>query len=104
MEKVLVTSTGSVATDIVVKSLKRMGFSVIGCNIYPREWIVESCDMDSFYQIPPVAEKEKYLCSLKEICLKEEVNYLFPMIDYEIDLLNNERKWFTENGDGMGVL
>ena len=45
MESVLVTSTGSVATDITIKSLKRMGYKVVGCNIYPKEWIVESCEM-----------------------------------------------------------
>lgn len=94
MKTVLVTSTGSVATDIVLKSLKRMGFRVVGCNIYPKEWIVESCEMDAFYQVPPVSDGENYLKAIRDICLKESIGYIFPMIDYEIDFLNTQRRWF----------
>ena len=75
MKTALITSTGSVATDITFKSLKRMGFRVVGCNIYPKEWIVESCEMDAFYQAPPVAENEKYLEFVKEICINESIDY-----------------------------
>lgn len=98
METVLVTSTGSVATDIVLKSLKRMNFRVVGCNIYPREWIVDSVKMDVFYKAPPVSENEKYLSFIKKICVKEDIKYVYPMIDYEIDLLNKNRTWFENKG------
>lgn len=97
MKTALITSTGSVATDITLKSLKRMGFRVVGCNIYPKEWIVESCEMDAFYQAPPVSDNENYLKFMKELCVKENINYVLPMIDYEIDLLNVNREWFEEN-------
>lgn len=97
MKTALITSTGSVATDITLKSLKRMGFKVVGCNIYPKEWIVESCEMDAFYQAPPVSDNENYLKFMKELCVKENINYVLPMIDYEIDLLNVNREWFEEN-------
>ena len=36
-----------------------MGFKIVGCNIYPKEWIVESCEVDVFYKVPPVADQEK---------------------------------------------
>lgn len=98
MKTVLVTSTGSVATDIVLKSLKRMNFRVVGCNIYPKEWIVDSMKMDEFYQAPPVSENEKYLDFIKELCMKENISYVYPMIDYEIDLLNKNRDWFESRG------
>ena len=97
MSNILVTSTGSVATDITIKSLKRMGHKVIGCNIYPREWIVESCEMDSFFQIPPVKQSKDYLEAIQNICTIEHIDYLFPMIDYEIDLLTKNRGWFWEH-------
>ena len=97
MKTALITSTGSVAADITIKSLRRMGFHIVGCNIYPKEWIVESCEVDEFYQIPPVADTEKYLKSIKSICIKEKVKFLIPMIDYEIDLLNVNRDWFMDN-------
>jgi hypothetical protein len=98
MKTALITSTGSVAADITLKSLKRMGFRVVGCNIYPKEWIVESCEMDVFYQAPPVSDQENYLAFMKDLCVKEKVEYLLPMIDYEIDLLNCNREWFEEQG------
>lgn len=93
----LVTSTGSVATDITLKSLKRMGFRVIGCNIYPREWVVESCEMDGFYQAPLVSDSDNYLKFIQKVCMEENVNYVLPMIDHEIDILNLHRKWFVEH-------
>lgn len=98
MKTALITSTGSAAADIAIKSLKRMGFRVIGCNIYPREWIVESCEVDQFYQAPPISEGKVYLDFMKELCIRENVNYLLPMIDYEIDLFTTVREWFDEQG------
>lgn len=98
MKTALITSTGSAAADIAIKSLKRMGFRVIGCNIYPKEWIVESCEVDQFYQAPPISEGESYLSFMKELCIRESVNYMLPMIDYEIDLLTTVRPWFDEQG------
>lgn len=98
MKTALITSTGSVAADIVCKSLKRMGFRVVGCNIYPKEWIVESCEVSVFYQAPPVAKADEYLNFMKELCIKEKIQYLLPMIDYELDLLSVNRSWFDEHG------
>ena len=97
METILITSTGSVATDITIKSMKRMGYRIIGCNIYAKEWVVESCEMDGFYQIPPVTNEQEYLEAIKKICITENINYVFPMIDYEIDFLSKNREWFKEH-------
>lgn len=97
MKTALITSTGSVAADIVCKSLKRMGFRVIGCNIYPKEWIVESCEVSEFYQSPPIADANKYIEFMKNLCVKEHIQYVLPMIDYELDLLTLNRQWFEDN-------
>lgn len=97
MKTALITSTGSVATDIALKSLKRMDFRVIGCNIYPKEWVVESCEVDVFYQAPPVADQDEYLEFIKNLCAKEKIDYILPMIDYEIDLFNVNREWFEKH-------
>ena len=97
MKTAFITSTGSVAADIAIKSLKRMGFKVVGCNIYPKEWVVESNEVHVFYQIPPVSNNKEYLDRIKHICISENVDFLLPMIDYEIDLLSSHRKWFNDN-------
>lgn len=96
MKTALITSTGSVAADIAIKSLKRMGVKVVGCNIYPQEWVVESNEVHVFHKIPPVSHKNEYLISIKKICQDEAVNFILPMIDYEIDLLSSHREWFED--------
>lgn len=94
----LITSTGSVAADVVLKGLKKMDFRIVGCNIYPREWIVDSCLVDEFYQAPPVSNKVQYLKFIKELCVIEKIRYILPMIDYEIDILSADREWFEKRG------
>ncbi len=96
MKTAFITSTGSVAADIAIKSLKRMGFKVVGSNIYPKEWVVESNEVNVFYQIPQISNNKEYLDSIKHICQSENVDFLLPMIDYEIDLLSSHRKWFDD--------
>lgn len=98
MPTALITSTGSVATDIVLKTLKRLGYRTVGCNIYPKEWVVESCDVDIFHKIPRISDSQEYLEAIKKICLADGVNYVLPMIDYEIDIFNQNREWFKNHG------
>ena len=97
MKKILVTSIGSVAGDIVIKNLKKAHHRVIGCDIYPKEWIVDALNVDVFYKAPYVSNVEEYLKFIKDVCIREEIQYVFPMIDYEIDVLNVNREWFVEN-------
>ena len=97
MKKILVTSIGSVAGDIVIKNLRKEQHYIVGCDIYPKEWIVDAYNVDTFYSAPYVSEADKYLDFIKKICIKEEINYIFPLIDYEIDVLNANRTWFIEN-------
>ena len=87
MKTALITSTGSVATDITIKSLRRMGFKIVGCNIYPKEWIVESCEVDVFYKVPPVADQENYLNTIHEICEKES---LLAAVSKKIEYYDDE--------------
>ena len=50
MSNVLLTSIGSVAADIAIKSLKRLGHRVVGADIYPREWVADAYNVDVFYR------------------------------------------------------
>lgn len=95
---VLVTAIGSVAGDVVIKELKKLGFRVAGCDIYPKEWLADAYNTDVFYQAPRADDTEKYLAFLKQICLSEGVDYVLPLIDVEVDVLNSNRAWFEENG------
>lgn len=94
--KALVTAIGSFSAPIVLSGLRELGFSVIGTDIYPREWVAESAEVDAFYRLPPASEEEQYLSALRELIIKEEIRFLIPLIDAEIDVLNRHRELFQE--------
>lgn len=98
MSNVLVTSIGSVAADITIKSLKRLGHRVVGTDIYPREWVADAYSVDAFYTVPRVSDADKYLSAMRQICEKERIDYFVPLIDPEVDLLNVNREHFEKCG------
>ena len=94
MKRVLVTAIGSLSADIVIKTLHREGYYVIGSDIYPKEWVVDAKNVDEFYRIPVAAEQDNYVNRLLEICRDREVDYICPLTDVEIDVLNENRSVF----------
>ncbi len=96
MKKILVTSIGSFSADIIIKKLHENGYFVVGTDIYPKEWVVDAQNVDEFYKIPAVRESKNYIESLLYICKKNKINYIFPLIDVEIDILNKYRNIFEE--------
>ncbi len=94
MQKILVTAIGSFSADIIIKKLHQDGHFVVGTDIYPREWVVDAQNVDKFYQIPKPSETEEYIRRLLEICEENEIGFLFPLTDPEIDVLNLRRDRF----------
>ena len=47
MDTALVTAIGSFSADIVIKNLKKNGMRVVGCDIYPPEWIADAEHVDA---------------------------------------------------------
>ena len=97
MTTVLVTAIGSFSAEIVITSLKNHGIKVIGCDIFPKEWVVNAYSVDSFYRVSRGTDCERYISEIQKICLHEKVEYIFPLTDAEIDALNQNRTWFQEN-------
>ncbi|MFI3326465.1 MAG: ATP-grasp domain-containing protein [Clostridia bacterium] len=97
MENILITAIGSFAADITIKNLKKNNYRVIGCDIYEKRWIVDAYNVDEFYQAPYVSEKEVYISFIKDICLKENIKFIIPLTDIEVDILNLYREWFINN-------
>lgn len=93
---ILLTVTGAVSADIAIKSFKRMGFRIVGCDSHPKEWVVGSNEVDVFYQAPLIKDGEKYLEFIKDICMREHISYIVPMIDIEVDLFSENREWFDD--------
>lgn len=98
MSTVLVTSLGSVAADITIKTLKRLGHRVVGSDINPRECIVDAMEVDTFYRAPYSADVENYLSFIEKVCAEQNVDYVFPMTDVDIDVFNANRERLVGTG------
>lgn len=98
MKAAVVTAIGSFSADIVIKNLKRMGLKVIGCDIYPAEWIADSSNVSAFYQVPLATQEEQYTEEILTICRKEAADGLIVLTDAEVDVWNRNRKKLEEAG------
>lgn len=94
----LVTAIGSFAADIVIKRLKKMNYRVVGCDIYPKEWIADAGQVSVFCQAPHASNVKEYIQFLIDLCEAEEVHYLIPLTDVEVDVLNDNRDLFETRG------
>lgn len=95
---VLVTAIGSFSADCVIKELKTNDYNVIGCDIYPSEWHPVSKDCNKVYRAPLATEEVQYIDFLLTVCVENHVNFIFPLTDIEIDVLNRNRDAFVEKG------
>lgn len=91
---VLITAIGSFAADIVIKNLKKNGATIIATDIYPKEWIADAYNVDFFYQVPLCSNEKEYLDAMSHICKKHSIDYIMPLTDIEVDLLNTNRDIF----------
>ncbi len=92
----LVTAIGSFSADAVIRTLHEMGYRVIGSDIYEKEWVATSLDVDAFYQAPYASDEEAYISFIRKICETEGVKRILPLIDVEIDVLNRHREELEE--------
>jgi len=86
MNTALVTAIGSFSADIVIKNLKKGGIRVVGCDIYPGEWIADSGNVASFYQVPLATDENRYVDSILKVCREEGVEMLIVLTDVEADV------------------
>lgn len=98
MSTALVTAIGSFSADIVIKNLKKSGMGVVGCDIYPSEWIADATNVDSFYQVPYATDETRYVDQILSICMKEQANILIVLTDAEVDVWNRRRNELKEHG------
>lgn len=94
---VLVTAIGSFSAETVIKNLKNKNIKVIGCDIYAKELVANSIEVDEFYQSPYANTGKEYIEFLLKICKKCDVKYVFPLTDIEIDVINENREYFEKN-------
>lgn len=93
---ILVTAIGSFSADCVIKTLKLKGHKVIGCDIYPAVWHAVSKDCDKVYQAPFATNEKEYIEFLLKVSESEGINYIVPLTDLEIDVINRHRNLFKD--------
>lgn len=92
----LVTAIGSMSAECVIKCLKAKKHFVIGCDIYPGEWHYESKICDKFIRAPYATCEDDYIQFLLNTCIRYNLNYIIPLTDLEIDVINRQRNRFDE--------
>ena len=100
---VLVTAIGSFAAEAVIAGCRREGLRVVGCDIYPAEWVANSLDVDAFYRAPYAMDTRAYRKFLKDVCLREQVDFLLPLTDVEVDALQVWRLDAEADYAGLGA-
>lgn len=95
----IVTAIGSFSAQEVIEGCRRAGLRVVGCDIYPAMWVVNSKDVDVFYQAPYAVDRDNYKSFLMDICRREQADYLLPLTDAEIDVLQD----WPEKEEALGV-
>lgn len=95
---VLVTAIGSFSADCVIRELKKNRFYIIGCDIYPSEWHAVSKDCNKTYQVPLATDSDNYIKNILSICVENNVDFIVPLTDIEIDVFNRSRAQFENNG------
>jgi carbamoyl-phosphate synthase large subunit len=98
---VLITGVGSTPAVSVIKGLRQQNtfvVAIIGTDTHARNLIAGAAFCDQFYTVPR-AEDSQYVATLLEICLRERVQVLIPIIDPELIVLSEANDRFA----GMGV-
>lgn len=94
----VVTAIGSFSAKTVISSLHKNEYRVVGCDIYPAEWIANSLEVDSFYQVPTSNDEQAYVDAIASICRREHIDCILPLTDPEIDVLIKYRELFAHEG------
>ncbi len=95
---ILITALGTLNSTFISKYLKRCGNFIVGVDIYPKAYIKASSEIDRFYQVSSVNDMDKYIKELLDICSRNNVDTLIPIIDEEIAYLSSHKKMFKNIG------
>lgn len=99
MKTVLITAIGSFSANAVIQTFrKKFNFRVIGCDIYPSNWLAFASNTDKFYRVTPSSKERAYIHEILEICQRENIDYLIPLTDPEVDALSTYRKELEKKG------
>ena len=93
---ILVSAVGGDIGSAAVKALADSDVRIIGTDMTPYTPVLK--DLDAFYQSPPAREVEAYTDFIAELIGREDVHFLLPISEPEIDVFNTRRDFFESLG------
>lgn len=96
--KFLITAIGSMSAECVLLKLKERQHFIVGCDIYPAEWHFETKLCNYFVQAPRTNNEKEYISFLLDLCNKYMLQFIVPLTDLEIDVINKYRQQFESKG------
>ena len=100
---VLITAAGNAYMPGTCKSIKENGerqIRLIGADMKKDDTILQMCDM--YYPVPR-ADSPDYVDSLLDVCQKEHVEVLLPVMSAEIEKLSKNKERFKRIGTIVSV-
>lgn len=94
--RILVTGAGSITAPSIIKNykvVKERNIYVVGVDIKP---MVSNKYIDKYYQYKRPSDKE-YISVLLDICKKEKIDFVIPLVDDELLVLSKHKKEFKDN-------
>lgn len=89
---ILITGIGTTTSLSVIKGIrKQKDYEVKIIGVDASDFVTGKYFVDKFYKIPLANEVRKFRQQVKKIILKEGVNLVIPIVDYEFPLWNDIR-------------
>ena len=100
---VLITACGNVYMPGTCKAIKENGerpIRLIGADMNRDDTILQMCD--AYYQVPR-GNDPTYVDVLLDICRKEQVDVVIPIMSVELEILSSNQERFREIGTTVSV-
>lgn len=99
--RVLVTAIGTMNCTTIISELKNSGedYYILGADINERHRIANSIEVDEYYQFPSVLkDRDEYVDFVLSFCIEHDVDFIYCVVDEEVEALAKKRKKFNEKG------
>lgn len=93
--RILVTGVGAFVAPSIIKNykvIKERNIYVVGVDIKP---VVSNKYIDKYYQYKKPNDSD-YILTLLDICKKEKINFIIPLVDDELLILSKNKKIFKK--------
>lgn len=94
--RILVTGVGAIVAPSILRSYKEVkerNIYIVGVDIKDK---VKNKYIDAYYQYKKPTD-EKYIETLINICTKEKIDFIIPLVDSELELLSENKETFDKN-------